>query len=58
MPGFKLEGKFTEKWARLGNSVPPLFMRAIAEHIHRILLTPKESREGDIVKVSVQVAIT
>jgi DNA (cytosine-5)-methyltransferase 1 len=55
---FMLEGKFTEKWARIGNSVPPLFMRAIAEHIRRILLPTKESREGNIVNVSVQVAIT
>jgi len=37
---FKLEGKFAEKWARVGNSVPPLFMRAIARHIRREILTP------------------
>lgn len=30
---FKLIGKFDEKWARIGNSVPPLLMKAIAEHI-------------------------
>jgi DNA (cytosine-5)-methyltransferase 1 len=36
--GFKLEGKFTEKWARVGNSVPPLFMRAIALHIRQEIL--------------------
>ena len=35
---FKLEGKFTEKWARVGNSVPPLFMRAIAVHIRQEIL--------------------
>jgi C-5 cytosine-specific DNA methylase len=44
--GFKLEGKFTEKWARVGNSVPPLFMRAIAEHIRRNLLSANESSGG------------
>jgi DNA (cytosine-5)-methyltransferase 1 len=30
---FKLIGKFKDKWARIGNSVPPNLMRAIAEHI-------------------------
>jgi len=35
---FRLEGSFVEKWARVGNSVPPLFMMAIACHIRRELL--------------------
>jgi site-specific DNA-cytosine methylase len=30
---FRLEGSFAEKWARIGNSIPPLFMKAIAEYI-------------------------
>jgi DNA (cytosine-5)-methyltransferase 1 len=30
---FKLIGKFKDKWARIGNSVPPLLMFHIAEHI-------------------------
>jgi len=30
---YKFIGKFEEQWARIGNSVPPLFMKAIAEHI-------------------------
>ncbi len=30
---FKLVGRFVQKWARIGNSVPPLFMRAIAENL-------------------------
>jgi site-specific DNA-cytosine methylase len=30
---FRLEGSFVEKWARVGNSVPPLFMRAISQFI-------------------------
>jgi site-specific DNA-cytosine methylase len=30
---FRIHGSYSEKWARIGNSVPPLFMRAIAEHI-------------------------
>ena len=35
---FKLIGKFKDKWARIGNSVPPLLMKAIAEHIKEKLL--------------------
>ena len=31
----RLEGGCVEKWARIGNSVPPLFMKAIAEHLRR-----------------------
>lgn len=31
--GFRLDGKFEDQWARVGNSVPPLFMRAIAGHL-------------------------
>jgi site-specific DNA-cytosine methylase len=37
-PGpFRLEGSFVEKWARIGNSVPPLFMKAISAHIRGLL---------------------
>ena len=35
---FRIEGSFVEKWARIGNSVPPLFMKAIAENIRRPLI--------------------
>lgn len=35
---FKLHGKFTEQWARLGNSVPPLMMKAIASNIKEKIL--------------------
>lgn len=31
-------GKFTEKWARLGNCVPPNFMKAIASNIYENIL--------------------
>jgi hypothetical protein len=31
---FQIQGSYTEKWARIGNSVPPLFMKAIAENMH------------------------
>jgi site-specific DNA-cytosine methylase len=37
---FQLQGKYREQWARIGNSVPPLFMRAIAEHIRAHILEP------------------
>lgn len=40
--GFKLEGKFVDKWARIGNSVPPLFMRAIAGHVRKAILKRTE----------------
>jgi hypothetical protein len=35
---FIIEGSFIEKWARVGNSIPPLFMRAIAGSIRCGLL--------------------
>jgi len=30
---YKFTGKYKEQWERIGNSVPPLLMKAIAEHI-------------------------
>ena len=30
---FSLIGKYKEQWSRIGNSVPPLLMKAIAGHI-------------------------
>lgn len=36
---FRMVGAFGDQWARIGNSVPPLFMRAIARHIRQELLT-------------------
>jgi site-specific DNA-cytosine methylase len=35
---FQFVGSYSDRWARVGNSVPPLFMKAIAEHIRRNLL--------------------
>jgi len=35
---YQFIGKFIEQWARIGNSVPPLFMKAIAEHIRYNIL--------------------
>jgi len=36
---FIFNGTLKNQWARIGNSVPPLFIRAIATHIKEILLT-------------------
>lgn len=36
---FQLIGDFKEQWARIGNSVPPRFMQAIAEHIRDNILS-------------------
>jgi site-specific DNA-cytosine methylase len=47
---FVLRGSYREKWARVGNSVPPLFMRAIAAHIRNEILT----RGGDALGVPVR----
>jgi len=41
---FVIQGRYSERWARLGNSVPPLFMRAIAAHVRGIL---DRTRMGD-----------
>jgi len=38
-PKFQLTGSYGERWARIGNSVPPLFMKAIALNLRRSFLT-------------------
>lgn len=44
---FQMVGPYEEQWARLGNSVPPLFMRAIAWHVRRhVLAANDEPRHG------------
>lgn len=40
---FQLTGGVWEKWARLGNSVPPSLMRAVAEHLRDQILAPELS---------------
>jgi site-specific DNA-cytosine methylase len=35
---FCMKGSYNERWARIGNSVPPLFMRAVAGFIRCYLL--------------------
>lgn len=36
---FKFEGKWEEAWARIGNCVPPLLHKAVAEHIYTRILS-------------------
>jgi len=38
---FRLTGGPGQRWQRIGNSVPPLFMRAIAQHVRETILTPE-----------------
>jgi DNA (cytosine-5)-methyltransferase 1 len=35
---FRLTGTPAENWARIGNSVPPLLMRAVSGHVRTSLL--------------------
>jgi len=39
---FVFPGKYQERWSRIGNSVPPLFMKAIAEHVRVTILEVNE----------------
>lgn len=39
-------GKYEEQWARIGNSVPPLFLRSIARHIRANILTAPSMHSG------------
>ena len=38
---YLLRGSYTQQWARLGNSVPPLMMRAVAENLAAQLLAAR-----------------
>ena len=45
-------GKFEEQWARIGNSVPPLLTKAVAEHIDKnILQRYKDTFPGKEIKL-------
>ena len=35
---YRMAGTYVQRWARIGNSVPPLMMRAIAQHIRKEIL--------------------
>lgn len=43
---FKMLGNFQEQWMRIGNSVPPLFMRSIARHIRAEILETRQLNES------------
>jgi len=43
---FQMVGKFEQRWARLGNAVPPLMMRAVAAAIRDNVLLPFRARAG------------
>ncbi len=46
---FRIEGCFIKKWARVGNSVPPLFMRAIARSILlKLIRAPDKLPSADL----------
>jgi len=38
---FRFTGNFNDAWAQIGNAVPPLFMKAIAEHAQKLLTNVK-----------------
>jgi DNA (cytosine-5)-methyltransferase 1 len=47
---YQFAGNYEQQWARIGNSVPPLFMRAIAGHIRREILERIKQR-SDILTI-------
>jgi DNA (cytosine-5)-methyltransferase 1 len=40
---FQLIGSYRARWARIGNSVPPLFMKAIADRIRQHIFMNESS---------------
>jgi DNA (cytosine-5)-methyltransferase 1 len=45
---FELVGSYEQQWARIGNSVPPLMMKAVADHVREnILFAPWFSAERE-----------
>lgn len=44
--GFQFAGKVADAFERIGNSVPPLFLRAIAEHIKTEILDKAQIQEA------------
>ena len=47
---YHFEGDYKDAWARIGNSVPPLFMRSIARHIRRELLRDATGHEPTLIE--------
>lgn len=48
---FRFDGDYYETWHKLGNSVPPLLMNAIAHSVHRNFLSALNESGGAIVFV-------
>lgn len=44
-PNYVLIGSYQQQWARISNSVPPLFMKAIAEHVRDHIIRLARARE-------------
>lgn len=44
---YRFFGKFEERWARIGNCVPPPLIRAVAEHVKRTILAPAWAAEAE-----------
>jgi len=42
---FQFFGRFEDKWARIGNCVPPNFMKAIASHVYENIISKANGRE-------------
>lgn len=43
-PGCRFVGTYQERWARIGNGVPPLLMRAVAQHLRTTMLDRGRAR--------------
>ncbi len=37
--GFEIGGSFKQRWGQIGNSVPPLMMRAVGRCVRRLIET-------------------
>ncbi|CAA9463030.1 MAG: hypothetical protein AVDCRST_MAG02-2583 [uncultured Rubrobacteraceae bacterium] len=45
---FELTGRFADQWARLGNAVPPLLIKAVAEHVRdTIVVLPGRAEDPE-----------
>lgn len=42
---FQFVGTYQEQWARIGNCVPPLLMKAVAEHVYQTVLRKVKTHE-------------
>lgn len=49
---FQLIGAYSDQWARIGNSVPPLMMKAVAEHIRCAILEKTLAHQAEQVSAA------